>query len=214
MYLQLQGPRFPTSQHERSSQFPGSNRGFGWMAKGAELKVWNFPRARWLDWKGSYLTSCGVAPTTVSLFQTWHFIKRSRTIIITSVEPCGSQKPRVLKLNLCRLLAVWTQVVVLVRFISFVTGGLLISGIYPEVWVSSVNLFHVWGIGCVFWSGWGNKWDRLLAWFKTECRGLYGAMCFQICFITSVSFFLWLLKYRTMGWLFFSLSGSFVEIGK
>ena len=94
---------------------------------------WNFPRARWLDWKGSYLTSCGVAPTTVSLFQTWHFIKRSRTIIITSVEPCGSQKPRVLKLNLCRLLAVWTQVVVLVRFISFVTGGLLISGIYPEV---------------------------------------------------------------------------------
>ena len=38
-----------------------------------------------------------------------------------------------LKLNLYRLLAVWTQVIVLIRFISFVTGDLLISGVCPEV---------------------------------------------------------------------------------
>lgn len=82
-----------------------------------------------MDWEGAYVTSCGLAPTIISLFQTQHFIKISRIIIITSMEPSASQKSRALKLNLHSLLAVWTQITVLVRFISSVTRALLISGI-------------------------------------------------------------------------------------
>lgn len=120
----------------------------------------------------------------VSLFQTEPFIKISRIIFIHSMEAGASQKFKVPKLNLRNPRAVWTQIIVLVRFISSVTELYLfpVPSVQKLEWAASIySTFEP--IGCVFWPGWGNQRDRLVVWFEIECCGPSGTVCFQICFL-------------------------------